>query len=153
MQISASSLSSLSSVSPLKAKEAAQEATPGIAAPQPEVDTFTAATSWRSDESAALYKKPVQTPEPLSTAVQPDESNEKLADPTITATPVVEETVSQTAEATEPRTFGVKEFQQFLQQFGRQSGDEGFDAKMDLNGDGRVDGSDLSVVLANFRRS
>lgn len=151
MQISASSSSSLSGLSHLKAKEAAQAAAaPVTPAAQAPADTFTTAASAPSDNSAAIYKKPIPTPEPVSRA---DQSAEKVPDPVLTAEPAAEEAATKQAETPAPPSFGVSEFQEFLQQFGKSSGDQDFNAKMDLNGDGRVDGSDLSVVLANFRRS
>ena len=155
MQISALSASSLSSINPLKQNQAAVQAKSPAATAESKADTFTATTSWTPTESAAAYKKPVQSVEPLATAPQTEQAK-KLSEPSVTIDVPAEEAVTQQAQAAEtpePPSFGAEEFKQFLTQFGRQNGDEGFDAKMDLNGDGRVDGSDLSVVLANYRRT
>lgn len=148
MQISATAANSLTSLSPLKSKQALE--TP-VAAPQPQadVDSFTATTSWTGPQAAepGTYKKPVLPPEPLAESIK----KEPEQGPTITT--IAEEAVKLQAEAPEPPSFGAQDLQQLLQSFGRKNGEEGFNANLDVNGDGLIDGCDLSVALSNFRRA
>ncbi len=154
MQISALSASSLSSINPLKQNQAAVQAKSPATTAEAKADIFTATASQAPSQSAAVYAKPVLSVDPTA---KPQEAQTKELDrPSVTIDVPAEEAVTQQAQAAEtpePPSFGAEEFKQFLTQFGRQNGDEGFNAKMDLNGDGRVDGSDLSVVLANYRRT
>lgn len=156
MQINATSASSIASITNLKNKEGAGAIEPRTLtkSAQDAVDSFVTATSTASTQSAGLYRKPAATTPALSAT--PEESATKNAKDTgVTIEPSSDTAVTQQAEAAEtpePPSFGDKEFQQFLEAFGKKDGDEGFNAKMDVNGDGSIDGRDLSVVLANYRR-
>ena len=39
-----------------------------------------------------------------------------------------------------------------MESFGLSKGTEGYSEEFDFNGDGSIDGADLSVLLANFKR-
>jgi len=156
MQINAASASSIASITNLKNKEGVGAVEPRTLtkSAQDAVDSFVAATSTASTKEAGLYRKPITTAPVLSAT--PEETATKDAENTgITAEPSADTAVTKqaaAAETPEPPSFGDKEFQQFLEAFGKKDGDEGFNAKMDVNGDGSIDGRDLSVVLANYRR-
>lgn len=153
MQISTDCASMVSALNPLKSKEAGAEAKTFLASPEPAAtDSFTATASWNASEAAGIYKKPTPSAEPLSATLETKAAAD-IAKPQPTISKIASDTITEAAQVPEPPTFGPQELQQLLQSFGHKNGDEGFNAKMDLNGDGLVDGSDLSVVLSNFRRA
>lgn len=118
------------------------------------VDRFAASPPGVASLSA---RPPVNLPAPVTKAAAasvlptPDTSAIQNED----VTPAVEPrdpADALSAAATPPRTYTAEDLEKFMKSFGLSKGADGYSEEFDFNGDGSINGADLSVMLANIKR-
>jgi len=153
--LSASTSSYLGANRPASVAEVAAERFQAVKA---RVDTVVDRFSASSPGVATLSARPpVNLPAPAAKATAanvlpaPDRSAIQNDGVTPAADPA-DPAEALSATAPPPRTFTADDLEKFMESFGLSKGTEGYSEEFDFNGDGSIDGADLSVLLANFKR-
>ncbi len=153
--LSATTSSYLGANRPASAAEVAAERFQAVKA---RVDTVVDRFAASSPGASALSARPpinlpTPTPKasPASVLPTPDTSSIQNEDVTPVVDPI-DPAEALSATAPPPRTYTSEDLESFLKSFGQSKGSDSYTEEFDFNGDGSIDGSDLSVMLANIKR-